>query len=182
MDSVDRMFHVLVRALRAEQPAADTKPFTAGDLHDRILPYRHFRRELALETNREYELTLMRLLSGARGYLDTDEVLRDVLGRELEQPAPDPTRIRDVADGQASVNPVKKAGVPAVRLSGPVRLETACRYCAGVLPLGQALNFCPMCGQNLRVATCEACGAEVEADWRFCVACGKAAPAPESIT
>jgi len=175
MDSVDRMFHVLVRALRAKQPAADTKPFTAGELHDHILPYRHYRRELALETNGEYEVTLMQLLSGARGYLDADEVLRDVLGRELKLPAPDPSRLRDVADAQASVNPVKKAGVPAVRLSGPVRLETECRYCGGVLPLGHTLNFCPRCGQNLRVATCEACGAEVEADWRFCVACGKAA-------
>jgi hypothetical protein len=176
MDSVDRMFNVLVRALRAESPPADAKAFTAGDLHDRILPYRHFRRELALETNREYELTLMQLLSGARGYLDVDEMLKDVLGKELNLPAPDPSRLRDVSDAQASVNPVKKGAVPSVRLSGPVRLETECKYCGGVLPLGHALTFCPMCGQNLRVATCEACGAEVEADWRFCVACGKAAP------
>jgi hypothetical protein len=176
MDSVDRMFHVLVRALRAETPPADSKPFTAGELHDRILPYRHYRRELALETNRDYELTLMQLLSGARGYLDVDEMLKDVLAKELGLPAPDPSRLRDVADAQASVNPVKKGAVPSVRLSGPVRLETECKYCGGVLPLGHALTFCPMCGQNLRVATCEACGAEVEADWRFCVACGKAAP------
>src|SRR5690348_4219369 len=98
MDPVDRMFHVLVRTLRAHNPPADAKAFSAGELHDRILPYRHFRRELNLETNREYELTLMQLLSGARGYLDVDERLRDVLTKELTTPSPDPGRLRDVAD------------------------------------------------------------------------------------
>lgn len=179
MDAVDRMFHVLVRALRAEQPSADGRSFSAAELHDRILPYRHFRRELALDTNRDYELTLMQLLSGARGYLDVDERLKDVLGRELAAPAPDPARLRDVADAQVSLNPSKKSSVPVVRPSGAMRAESAdCRYCGGVLPLAKSLHYCPHCGQNLDVSTCPACGAELEADWRFCVACGKPAPEP----
>lgn len=177
MDSVDRMFQVLVRALRAEQPAADGKTFTAAELHDQVLPYRHFRRELAIETNRDYELALMQLLSGARGYLDVDERLKDVLGRELGVATPDPARLRDVADAQVSLNPAKRNAVPSVRWSGAIRVEsTVCRYCGGDLPLALA-HFCPQCGQNLDVATCPACGADVEADWKYCVACGK--PAPE---
>ncbi|MEK7402246.1 MAG: zinc ribbon domain-containing protein [Gemmatimonadota bacterium] len=177
MDAVDRMFHVLVSALRSQQPPADGKAFSAAELHDRILPYRHFRRELNLETNREYELTLMQLLSGARGYLDVDERLRDVLGKELATAAPDPARLRDVADAECQVSPNKKALVPVARLSGPLRAErSSCAYCGGTLPLGRASHYCPHCGQNLLVATCLACGAEVEADWRYCVACGKAAP------
>lgn len=177
MDAVDRMFHVLVRALRAQQPPADATSFSAGDLHDRILAYRHFRRELNLETNREYEFTLMQLLSGARGYLDVDERLRDVLGKELAMPSPDPARLRDVADAQCQVSPNKKALVPVTRASGPLRAEaSACPYCSGSLPTERVLHFCPHCGQNLQVATCAACGAEVEADWRYCVVCGKAAP------
>lgn len=175
--AVDRMFHVLVRTIRAGQPSADGGTFTAAELHDRVLPYRHFRRELALETNREYELTLMQLLSGAGGYLDADERLRDTLGKELAAPSPDPARLRDVADAQVSINAAKMAAVPVARVSGATRAEaTTCRYCGGVLPLGRALHFCPHCGQNLLVANCPACGAEVEADWKFCVACGKAAP------
>ena len=174
---MDRMFHTLVRALRAHTPPADSKAFSAGELHDRILPYRHFRRELNLDTNREYELTLMQLLSGARGYLDVDERLRDVLGKELSAATPDPGRLRDVADAQVQVSPNKKALVPVARLSGPVRAErSTCAYCSGTLPMDRALHYCPHCGQNLQVATCPACGAEVEADWRYCVACGKAAP------
>ena len=132
MDSIDRMFHTLVRALRAQHPPADTKPFSAGELHDRILPYRHFRRELNLETNREYELTLMQLLSGARGYLDVDERLRDVLGKELAAAAPDPARLRDVGDAECQVSPNKKALVPLTRVSGPLRAERS--ECAGRSP------------------------------------------------
>jgi hypothetical protein len=177
MDAVDRMFHTLVRALRAQTPPADAKAFSAGELHDRILPYRHFRRDLNLESNREYELTLMQLLSGARGYLEVDERLRDVLSKELTTPSPDPARLRDVADAEVKVSPTKKTLVPVARLSGPMRAERSeCAYCNGALPFGRALHYCPHCGQNLQVATCNACGAEIEADWRHCVICGKAAP------
>jgi predicted RNA-binding Zn-ribbon protein involved in translation (DUF1610 family) len=177
MDAVDRMFHVLVRALRSQTPPADAKAFSAGELHDRILPYRHFRRELHVDTNREYELTLMQLLSGARGYLDVDERLKDVLGKELLATSPDPARLRDVADAECQVSPNKRALVPVARQSGPVRAEAAeCAYCNGALPMGRALHYCPHCGQNLQVATCTACGAELDADWKYCVACGKGAP------
>jgi hypothetical protein len=43
-----------VRALQSRQPALLSAPFTVGELHQQILPYRHFRRELGLETNQEY--------------------------------------------------------------------------------------------------------------------------------
>src|SRR5919109_1375773 len=100
MDSVDRMFHVLVRTLKARQPALLSAPFTVADLHQQIMPYRHFRRELGLETNQEYELVLMELLTGARGYLDVDERLRDELSKELAAQSPEPSRVRDFADAQ----------------------------------------------------------------------------------
>ncbi len=169
------MFHAVVRALRSQRPPADGRPFTAAELHDRILPYRHFRRELALQSNQEYELTLLRLLSGERGYLDVDERLRDVLTRELSQRAPDPARLRDVADAQCSLNTSKKHDVPESTGSGSNERSSYCRYCGGALPAGRAAHFCPHCGLNLELAHCAACGAEVEPDWRYCAVCGKAA-------
>jgi hypothetical protein len=198
MDPIDRMFHVLVRTLRAKQPALLTTPISVADLHSQILPYRHFRRELGLETNQEYELTLMELLAGARGYLDVDERLRDGLGKELASLSPEPSKVRDFADAQVAINPAALAMVPDVRAvpenaaSTDVRLGkltggtvpspvgrqstgTRCRFCGGELPHARALNFCPHCGQNLQVLNCPACGAEVEAGWKFCIACGKAA-------
>lgn len=195
MDALDRMFHALVRTLRAKQPALLTAPFTVSELHQQILPYRHFRRELELETNQEYELVLMELLTGARGYLDVDDRLRDELGKELVAASPEPSRVREFADAQVSVNAAAQTKVPATtpttgqplqQTRSPAGVtaaatETAelgdglpCRYCGGILPAGRAMNYCPHCGQNLQVLNCPACGAEVEAGWKFCVSCGKA--------
>lgn len=197
MDAVDRMFQVLVNALRKSNPAAVSSPFSVADLYQQIIPYRHFRRELGLESNQEYELTLMSLLGSERGYLDVDERLRDGLKKELESGSPEPARVRDYAEAQVSVNPAALATVPpkltpavaatatpapgaaapatagastATPVSSPVQ---GCRYCGGELPTGRELNYCPHCGQNLQVHHCPACGAEIEAGWRFCVACGK---------
>ena len=200
MDALDRMFAVLVRNLRAKQPALLTGPISVADLHQQILPYRHFRRELGIETNQEYELVLMELLTGARGYLDVDERLRDELGKELASLSPEPSRVRDFADAQVSINPQALSKIPApaplagdgaggldVRTGsdareyapppGMVRAATGsrCRYCGGDLPSTRAMNYCPHCGQNLQVLNCPACGAEVEAGWKFCVVCGKTA-------
>src|SRR5947208_2859098 len=105
MDALDRMFHVLVRTIRGKQPGLLNASFTVGDLHQQILPYRHYRRELGLETNQEYELVLMELLTGARGYLDVDERLRDELGKELRAATPEPGRVREFADAHVAVNP-----------------------------------------------------------------------------
>ena len=190
MDSLDRMFHTLVRTLRAKQPALLSAPFTVSDLHQQILPYRHFRRELQLETNQEYELVLMELLAGARGYLDVDERLRDGLGKELQAASPEPSRVRDFADANVSINAAAQTKVPVAVATPPNQKipvmrpsaqvvdaaadASRCRYCGGELPVGRALNYCPHCGQNLQMLNCAACGAEVEAGWKFCVSCGKA--------
>jgi predicted RNA-binding Zn-ribbon protein involved in translation (DUF1610 family) len=215
MDALDQMFHILVRNLRAKQPALLSAPFTVAEIHQQILPYRHFRRDLGLETNQEYEMTLMELLSGARGYLDVDEQLRDELGKELTSRSPEPSRVREFAEAHVTINPAALAKISDPRsraeadgaargattpistkpaaVTTPSRIgetpasaapgaapvghdSTRCRYCGGDLPIGQGrvLHFCPHCGQNLQVLNCSACGAEVEAGWRFCVACGKA--------
>jgi hypothetical protein len=189
MDAIEQMFHVLVRTLRIRNPALLTSPFTVGDMHQHLIPYRHFRRELGLETNQEYELTMMQLVSGTGGYLDVDERLRDGLGRELASPSPEPSKVREFAEAQVSLNQAALAKIPESRatparsLPGQSPIAPAgagsglesCRYCGGQLPLDRpgALNFCPHCGQNLQVHNCPACGAELEAGWKFCVACGK---------
>ena len=190
MDALDRMFHMLVRTLRAKQPALLSAPFTVRELHQQILPYRHFRRELQLESNQEYELALMELLTGARGYLDVDERLRDQLGDELRATSPEPSRVLEFADANVSINSAAQTKVPvAVPTPAPRNVEairpslptgngagdgSRCRFCAGELPQSRVMNFCPHCGQNLQLLNCAACGAEVEAGWKFCVSCGKA--------
>jgi hypothetical protein len=188
IDALERMFQVLVRTMRTKQPASLSAPVTVGELYQQILPFRHYRRDLQLETNQEYELLLMELLSGARGFLDVDDRLRDELSRELAAKTPETSRVRDFAEAQVSINAAAEKKVLDVaeprerRNSGVVRRPSPrpnvpqCRYCAGELPEGRALNFCPHCGQNLQVLNCPGCGADVEFGWKFCVSCGKTIP------
>jgi hypothetical protein len=111
MDPLERMFQVLVRTVRSKHPQLLSAPFTVADLYQQIMPYRHFRRELGLETNQEYELILMELLAGARGFLDVDERLRDQLGKELASGSPEPSRVREYADAHVSINGAAQAQV-----------------------------------------------------------------------
>jgi len=191
-DPVDRMFRVLVRTIRAKHPAYLTTSFTVSDLQSQILPYRHFRKDLGLESNQEYELTIMRLLSGEHGYLEVDERLRDEFSKELASSSPEPSRVREFGDSRVSLSPTAVAVVtttntpvsqPSVAMSpsagrdagqGESKSGSRCRFCGGELPPGRDLNFCPHCGQNLRLRHCPACGAESEPGWKFCVSCGKA--------
>lgn len=187
METPQRVFEVLIRTLRARRPDLLRAPFTVGELYQQLLPFRHYRRDLGLESVAEYELALMHLLSGSGGFLDVDERLRDQLGRELSLPNPDPSRVRDFADASVSVNAqaesrvAKAPQIAPPRVSGIVRAsaipsEARCRYCSGGLPEGRELHFCPHCGQNLQMLNCPGCGAEIEPVWKFCVACGKAVP------
>jgi predicted RNA-binding Zn-ribbon protein involved in translation (DUF1610 family) len=51
-----------------------------------------------------------------------------------------------------------------------------CKYCGQSLPDGRDAQFCPHCGQNLLMRRCAACSSELEAGWKFCITCGRAAP------
>lgn len=53
----------------------------------------------------------------------------------------------------------------------------SCAWCKGALPDRDGVNFCPHCGTDVTLVPCAACGAEIEAGWSFCVACGAEAPA-----
>ncbi|HEY6827182.1 MAG TPA: zinc ribbon domain-containing protein [Gemmatimonadaceae bacterium] len=105
MDNLDRMFRHLARTVRAKHPQYLTQPFTVAELHQTILPYRLHRRELGLETNEDYEITLTQLLSGARDYLIVDESMRDRLRSELASKNPDPTAFKQFAMMTVGLSP-----------------------------------------------------------------------------
>src|SRR5207237_957507 len=65
MDNVERMFRHLVRVIQTRYPQYLTQPFDVAELHQNILPYRHHRRELGLETNEDYEITMLELRTRA---------------------------------------------------------------------------------------------------------------------
>jgi hypothetical protein len=105
MDDVERMYRHLVRTIRTSFPPYLTQPFEVGELYQTILPYRLHRRELGLETNQDYEVALMELLTGARGYLVVDERMRDALKAEQATGNPNTARIRDFASSHVALAP-----------------------------------------------------------------------------
>ncbi|HEV7992097.1 MAG TPA: zinc ribbon domain-containing protein [Gemmatimonadaceae bacterium] len=125
MDDVDRMYRHLVRTLRATAPQLLAQPFQVGDLYSTILPYRLHRRELGLETNQDYEMALLELLSGARGYLVVEDRMRDELGASLRSPNPDAALIRNFAESRAALSAdalhaLEMEGQPAARTPEPM--------------------------------------------------------------
>jgi len=73
MDDLDRVFHRLVSNIRHRHSEYLTLPFTVQELYETLIPYRHHRRELGIETNQDYEIAVTRLLSGERDYLLADQ-------------------------------------------------------------------------------------------------------------
>lgn len=113
------------------------------------------------------------------------------LFREAEgSPAPpldddaDPYDRPDVSEGtmrEANTVPESREGVPAgasaaagegITASAATDEERNCRWCRAELPMRDNLNYCPFCGQDVRVVPCPSCGEAMEPEWRFCIVCG----------
>jgi hypothetical protein len=105
MDNVDRMYRHLVRTIRSRFPQYLNQPFEVGELAQTILPYRHHRRELGIESNEDYEITLTELLSGARDYLIVDGRMSEVLRSELASVNPDPAAFKQFAHSTVALSP-----------------------------------------------------------------------------
>jgi len=82
-----------------------TMPFTVQELYETLIPYRHHRRELGIETNQDYEIAMTRLLSGERDYLLADQSMRDKLKSEIESRNMDPGAFREFAASKVSLAP-----------------------------------------------------------------------------
>jgi predicted RNA-binding Zn-ribbon protein involved in translation (DUF1610 family) len=105
MDDLDRVFHRLVSNIRHRHSEYLTSPFTVQELYETLIPYRHHRRELGIETNQDYEIAVSRLLSGERDYLLADQSMRDKLKAELQSGHGDPGAFRDFANAKVSLAP-----------------------------------------------------------------------------
>jgi hypothetical protein len=60
-----------------------------ADILRTFVPYRASRVEVGVETAEDYEVLILRLLSGERGLLFTDDAMQDDLRRELDSGNPD---------------------------------------------------------------------------------------------
>jgi len=198
MDELDRMYRRLVQNIRTAFPDYLARPFEVAELYQTIIPYRHNRRELDLETNQDYELTLLRLLSGERGYLSGDVEMQESLRRELASPNPDLSAFRgyatsqvalagDGARGQAASSPQaleeQRPSAPA-RVAAPAASPAPAPAAppqpvknvapASKTPAGSTPTSCRYCGGALpegrKVTFCPHCGQNLSV--RHCPACG----------
>lgn len=118
MDDLDRVFHRLVSNIRHRHSEYLTLPFTVQELYETLIPYRHHRRELGIETNQDYEIAVSRLLSGERDYLLADQAMRDKLKAELQSGHGDPGAFRDFATAKVSLAPEALRRIRALTASG----------------------------------------------------------------
>jgi hypothetical protein len=103
MDDLDRLYRRLVQNIRTRQPEYLHIPFTVQELYEQLVPYRHNRRELAIETNQDYEIAVARLLSGERGYVQGNPEMQSALKQELASPTGNPGIFKDHAQTQISL-------------------------------------------------------------------------------
>ncbi|MEO7083917.1 MAG: zinc ribbon domain-containing protein [Gemmatimonadaceae bacterium] len=137
MDSLDRMYQLLVRTIRTQFPQYETQPFEVAELYQTILPYRHNRRELRLDSNEDYEIVLTELLSGARDYVVVDDLVRDTLRGELASPNPDPGAFKQFANASVSLSP---AAMSKVDMSIPMRTSVAAPRVSAPAPISSAAS------------------------------------------
>jgi hypothetical protein len=194
-DELDRLFERLVRVLA--QDARLAVPFPAAEIHERLVPYRSNRSRLNVATHQDYEITLLRLLAGERGYVGLEpEEVRDAMQRELTAPNPDTGLFRNFPDARVAVNrfaaerflrgdqafappedaapdpPAAEADAVAVELEPPAAAATF--EIEGERDALQPQQ-CPYCGSSVpsgrKVNFCPHCGQPPSGDLK-CPACG----------
>jgi hypothetical protein len=192
MDDLDRLAFRVARTVRSTYPHLLEHGFTLTDLEEKLAPYLETRRELAVGGPNGYEHTVLRLLSGERGYLGADIELQDACRRALQMPSPTVSIVRTWARsalvlrsgafalvGSSVAEAIEAA--PTRRTAAAAAATSAsatgcgCHFCGGRLPDARDARFCPHCGLDLTMRQCPACSTELERHWRFCVTCGRQA-------
>ena len=207
MDDLDRLAFRLVRTIRQRFPQLRAQGFSLTDLEETLLPYREARREMADGSTESWEITVLRLVSGERGYIVTNADLQDACRHALTLPSPTMAlvrawsvsslmlgpsaldvgkeRVSGAVDAVTRSNPTARAVIAPLSIMPAPPTDTArhnCRYCGGRLPDARQLTFCPHCGLDLSKRQCPACSTQLDVDWRFCVTCGRSADLPEFPT
>lgn len=104
-DDLDRLFERLVRVLADDTPGRLAVPFPAAEVYERLVPYRSNRSVLKVATHQDYEMAVLRLLAGERGYASLEPAeVQEALRREAGEPNPDPGLFRQFPDAMLNLN------------------------------------------------------------------------------
>src|SRR5205085_7563385 len=104
-DDLDRLFERLVSVLADDAPGRLAVPFPAAEVYERLVPYRSNRSTLKVATHQDYEMAVLRLLAGERGYASLEPAeVREALEREAGEKNPDTALFRQFPDALLSLN------------------------------------------------------------------------------
>ena len=105
-DDLDRLFRRVVANLAALDPSRAHGPVEVADLYERLVPYRTHRTALAMDTHEDYEMALLRLLAGERGYAFVEpEAARTALATEVASINPDTRMYRQFRSATVTFDP-----------------------------------------------------------------------------
>jgi hypothetical protein len=131
MDDVDRIFQYLVSHLSTNAPRYLERPFQVSELYQRLIPYRYHRDALRFDTIEDYEITVLRLLAGERGYVRVEpEDAQRALADEAALPNPTPGTFREYAAATMTLSPdaVRRFTSTEEAYAPPVSSKTSASY------------------------------------------------------
>jgi hypothetical protein len=193
-DELDRLFGRLVEALAEAGPGRLATPFVAAELYERLVPYRSNRPRLNVATHQDYEMTVLRLLAGERGYARLEPVdVREALQQEVAATNPDVGLFRNFPEAQVMINRIaaerflkgERVFAPPVAEQGEAADEEEEEEVEDPAPLPPShfsldesetqTSQCAYCGGTLpgarKVNFCPHCGQPPSGELR-CPACG----------
>jgi len=162
-DELDRLFRRLIQNLSDLDPSRVHGPVEVAELCERLVPYRTHRTQLAIDTHEDYEMAVLRLLAGERGYAFVEPAeARAAMEREVAGVNPDPGFFHQFPTAQVTFDPghVREA-LEAPGAAGPsAAAETDASADAGTPWFPEVPAGRPEAGVEEAVSTGEA-GAEL---------------------
>lgn len=77
-----------------------------AELHERLVPYRTHRTQLQIDAHEDYEMAVLRLLAGERGYAFVEPAeAREAMEREVREVNPDTGLFRRFPDAKVTFDP-----------------------------------------------------------------------------
>jgi len=128
MDDLERLVDILVKVLEQIDPKRVRTPFQVSELYQSIIPYRQYKNQLQLDTNQDYEMTVLRLLAGEGNYASVEPPeAQQQLAEEAQAINPDPGLFREFAAARVTLQPravESVAQTPDTYAPPQVRAET----------------------------------------------------------
>ena len=105
-DELDRLFRRLIHNLASLDPSRVHGPVDVAEVYEQLVPYRTHRTLLGLDSHADYEMAVLRLLAGERGYAFVEpEEARTALANEAAGVNPDTGAFKRFGGAQVTFDP-----------------------------------------------------------------------------